>query len=175
MQDEEKIIDVGEADYEETEVDLEAQPEPKEEPKEEVEVQQVEEEAAPVETKKEELDDYSDSVNKRIAKLTRRMREAERQKDEALTYAQSVLRKQKDAESKLSKLQPDFVAVTEESITSGVAAAQAKLAAAREANDLTAEAEALAAISELGYKKAKLAETKIAPVSYTHLTLPTKA
>ena len=49
MQDEEKIIDVGEADYEETEVDLEAQPEPKEEPKEEVEVQQVEEEAAPVE------------------------------------------------------------------------------------------------------------------------------
>ena len=32
MQDEEKIIDVGEADYEETEVDLEAQPEPKEEP-----------------------------------------------------------------------------------------------------------------------------------------------
>ena len=33
MQEEEKIIDVGEADYEETEVDLEAQPEPKEEPK----------------------------------------------------------------------------------------------------------------------------------------------
>jgi len=41
-------------------------------------------------------------------------------------------------------------------------AAQAKLAAAREANDLTAEAEALTAISELGYKKAKLDETKVA-------------
>jgi len=39
---------------------------------------------------------------------------------------------------------------TEDSITSGVQAAQAKLAAAREANDLTAEAEALTAISELG-------------------------
>ena len=90
----------------------------------------------------------------------------DRQKDEALTYAQTVLRKQKDAESKLSKLQPDFVAVTEESITSGVAAAQAKLAAAREANDLTAEAEALASISELVYKKAKLAETKIAQEAY---------
>ncbi len=97
-----------------------------------------------------ELEQYSDSVQKRIAKLTKKWREAERQKDEALTYAQTVLRKQKDAESKLSKLQPDFVAVTEESITSGVAAAQAKLAAAREANDLTAEAEALASISELG-------------------------
>ena len=121
-----------------------------------------------VEEKKDdkELEQYSDSVQKRIAKLTKKWREAERQKDEALTYAQSVLKKQKDAESKLSKLQPDFVAVTEESITSGVAAAQAKLAAAREANDLTAEAEALAAISELGYKKAKLAETKIAQEAF---------
>ena len=113
-----------------------------------------------------ELEQYSDSVQKRIAKLTKKWREAERQKDEALTYAQTVLRKQKDAESKRSKLQPEFVAVTEESITSGVAAAQAKLAAAREANDLTAEAEALASISELGYKKAKLAETKIAQEAY---------
>ena len=113
-----------------------------------------------------ELEQYSDSVQKRIAKLTKKWREAERQKDEALTYAQSVLKKQKDAESKLSKLQPDFVAVTEESIKSGVAAAQAKLAAAREANDLTAEAEALASISELGYKKAKLTETKLAQEAF---------
>ena len=113
-----------------------------------------------------ELDQYSDGVQKRIAKLTKKWREAERQKDEALTYAQSVLKKQKDAESKLSKLQPDFVAVTEESIKSGVAAAQAKLAAAREANDLTAEAEALASISELGYKKAKLSETKLAQEAF---------
>jgi hypothetical protein len=121
-----------------------------------------------------ELEQYSDSVQKRIAKLTKKWREAERQKDEALTYAQTVLRKQKDAESKLSKLQPDFVAVTEESITSGVAAAQAKLAAAREANDLTAEAEALASISELGYKKAKLAETKIAQEAYEKQQLEKK-
>ena len=113
-----------------------------------------------------ELDQYSDGVQKRIAKLTKKWREAERQKEEALTYAQSVLKKQKDAESKLSKLQPDFVAVTEESIKSGVAAAQAKLAAAREANDLSAEAEALASISELGYKKAKLEETKVAQEAY---------
>ena len=70
MQDEENIIDVGEADYEETEVNLEAQQESKEESKEEIEVQQVEEQTTPVETKKEELDDYSDGVNKRIAKLT---------------------------------------------------------------------------------------------------------
>ena len=113
-----------------------------------------------------ELKDYSESVQRRIAKLTKKWREAERQKDEAVTYAQTILKKQKDAESKLSKLQPDFVAVTEESINSGVAAAQAKLAAAREANDLKAESEALAAISEFGYKKAKLEETKIAQAEF---------
>ena len=113
-----------------------------------------------------ELKDYSDSVQRRIAKLTKKWREAERQKDEAVNYAQTVLKKQRDAESKLSKLQPDFVAVTEESINSGVAAAQAKLAAAREANDLKAESEALASISEFGYKKAKLEETKVAQAEF---------
>ena len=113
-----------------------------------------------------ELKDYSESVQRRIAKLTKKWREAERQKDEAVTYAQTILKKQRDAESKLSKLQPDFVAVTEESINSGVAAAQAKLAAAREANDLKAESEALAAISEFGYKRAKLEETKVAQAEF---------
>ena len=113
-----------------------------------------------------ELEQYSESVQRRIAKLTKKWREAERQKEEAVSYAQNVLRKQKDAESKLSKLQPDFVAVTEESINSGVAAAQAKLAAAREANDLKAESEALASISEFGYKRAKLEETKLAQAEF---------
>ena len=87
-----------------------------------------------------ELEQYSDSVQKRIAKLTKKWREAERQKDEALTYAQSQMKAKKEVE--------------------------AKLAAAREANDLKAEAEALSAISELGYKKAKLAETKIAQEAF---------
>ena len=113
-----------------------------------------------------ELKDYSESVQRRIAKLTKKWREAERQKDEAVTYAQRILKEKKDADAKLSKLQPDFVAVTEESINSGVAAAQAKLAAAREANDLKAESEALASISEFGYKKAKLEETKVAQAEF---------
>ena len=151
----------------------------KETVKEEPSVRPVEDEKVPEdktfenerETKLDQKDDtelkeYSESVQRRIAKLTKKWREAERQKDEAVTYAQTILKKQKDAESKLSKLQPDFVAVTEESINSGVAAAQAKLAAAREANDLKAESEALASISELGYKRAKLEETKIAQAEF---------
>ena len=111
---------------------------------------------------KEELEQYSDSVQKRIAKLTKKWREAERQKEEALSYAERTIKEKKQTEEKLKKIEPNFLSVSEESITSGVAAAKAKLAAAREANDLDAEAEAMAAISELGVKKARLEEAKIA-------------
>jgi hypothetical protein len=115
---------------------------------------------------KEELEQYSESVQKRIAKLTKKWREAERQKDEALTYAERVIKDKKEAEDKLKKIEPNFLSVTEQSIESGIEAAKAKLAAAREANDLGAEAEAMAAISEFGYKKAKLTETKAAQEAY---------
>jgi len=124
---------------------------------------------ATTEDKKEddnELEQYSKDVKKRISKLTHKWREAERQREEALTYAEKMILAKTKAEEKLSKLEPGYLKSTEDSITSGVQAAQAKLAAAREANDLAAEAEALTSISELGYKKAKLEETKVAQEEY---------
>ena len=141
--------------------------EQKEAPVEEPTVRAVEEENSVEDRHEEKKDDkeleqYSDSVQKRIAKLTKKWREAERQKDEALTYAQSQMKAKKEAEAKLSKIEPNFLKTSEESITSGVEAAKAKLAAAREANDLTAEAEAMQAISELGVKRARLEEAKLA-------------
>ena len=141
--------------------------EQKEAPVEEPTVRAVEEENSVEDRHEEKKDDkeleqYSDSVQKRIAKLTKKWREAERQKDEALTYAQSQMKAKKEVEAKLSKIEPNFLKTSEESITSGVEAAKAKLAAAREANDLTAEAEAMQAISELGVKKARLEEAKLA-------------
>ena len=111
---------------------------------------------------KKELESYSKDVQRRIAKLTHKWREAERQKEEAASYAKKQIQLREAAEAKISKLEPGYLQSTEDSIISGVQAAQAKLAAAREANDLKAEAEALTAISELGYKKAKLEETKVA-------------
>ena len=114
------------------------------------------------ESKDKELENYSKDVQRRIAKLTHKWREAERQKEEAAEYARTQIKLREEAEKKISKLEPGYLKSTEDSITSGIQAAQAKLAAAREANDLAAESEALTAISELGYKKAKLEETKIA-------------
>ena len=133
-----------------TETKVEATEEKKEEPvKEEKE-------------KEKELEQYSESVQRRIAKLTHKWREAQRQADDAAEFARAQIKLKEAAEKKISKLEPGFLKSTEDSITSGIQAAQAKLAAAREANDLAAEAEALTAISELGYKKAKLEETKVA-------------
>src|SRR5210317_1526926 len=127
-----------------------------------VEATEEKKEETAKEEKEKELEQYSESVQRRIAKLTGKWREAQRQADDAAEYARAQIKLREQAEAKISKLEPGYLKSTEDSITSGMQAAQAKLAAAREANDLAAEAEALTAISELGYKKAKLEETKIA-------------
>ena len=160
MQEEEKIIDVGEADYEETEVDLEAQQESKEEPKEEVEVKQVQEEAAPVETKKEELDDYSEGVNKRIAKLTRRMREAERQKEEAIQYAQTVNDEAQRLKSRFDNLDSNYTKEFEKRVTTNIEAAKTKLQNAINLGDVEAQTQANLEIAELANDHAKLNRLK---------------
>ena len=41
-----------------------------------------------------DVEEYSEGVKKRIAKLTKKMREAERQKDEALRFAENVKREE---------------------------------------------------------------------------------
>ena len=112
------------------------------------------------EAKQDELKEYSEGVQRRIAKLTKKMREAERQRDEATRYAKTVLEKQKESESKLLKLQPDYLKSLEATIKSGMDAAMAKLAAAREAGDIQAEVAAQQEIGKLGYQEAQLAQQK---------------
>ena len=130
------------------------------------EVKTTESEKAESKKDDKELEQYSDSVQKRISKLTKKWREAERQKDEAVSYAARILKDKKSSDAKLSKLQPDYLSVTEDGIKNGIEAAQAKLMTAREANDVKAESEALAQISEFGYKKAKLEEAKTAQEAF---------
>ena len=111
---------------------------------------------------KDEHEKYSEGVQKRIAKLTKKMREAERQKEEALRYADSVKKERDKFKIQASSLDKDYTTEMESRITSSLAAAQAKLAAARESQDSKAEVEALTTISQLGYEQGKLAELKSA-------------
>ena len=149
---------------------------PEKKPEGEVEVVEEKKEEAPKEliqkekqeTVKEEkpkqeseLDEYSDGVKKRIAKLTKRMRESERQRDEATKYAQSVLREQRSLKDRLSKLDTGYVSEMESRITSGLEAAKGKLKQAREDGSIEAEIDAQKEIAKLGYEEARLADMKV--------------
>jgi len=111
--------------------------------------------------KKKELEDYSDGVKRRIAKLTKKMREAERREEAATLYARSVLAEQEKLKSRLAKVDTDYVSEMEGRIKSGMEAAVAKLAKAREESNLQAEVAAQAEISRLGYEEARLSDMKI--------------
>ncbi len=114
------------------------------------------------EEKKEELETYSKDVQRRIAKLTKKWREAERQKDEALSFAKNQKEQKENLQKKYSKVEQAGVKDREQRITSGLQAAAAKLAAAKEAGDLAAEVEAGKEIARLGYEEARLNEAKAA-------------
>jgi len=109
---------------------------------------------------KKELEEYSDGVKRRIAKLTKKMREAERREEAATIYARSVLAEKEQLSSRLTKLDTGFVSEKENRIKAGMEAAVAKLAKAREESDLKAEVAASAEISRLGYEEARLADLK---------------
>ena len=85
----------------------------------------------------ENLEDYSKGVQARIAKLTRKMREAERREQAALDYAKGVEEKRQALEKRFQKTDADYVKKFETSIQTGLEAAQKELAAAIESGDAT--------------------------------------
>ena len=125
--------------------------------------QEVVEEVKTEEEKKEDdsqLEDYSKGVQSRIAKLTRKMREAERKEAAALEYAAAVENKRKEDQLRFNKVDSDYTAKFEESVKSGMDMAQQKLASAIEAGDATAQVEANKKIAELAFENAKLQQRK---------------
>jgi len=112
--------------------------------------------------KKDELEDYSESVQRRIAKLTKKMREAERQREEALNYAQSVKAEKEALTKRFSTLENVSLKDREAKIVSALEAAKSKLLVAREANDVGAEIEVQKEIARLGYEDGRLQELKSA-------------
>jgi uncharacterized protein YcbK (DUF882 family) len=75
------------------------------------------------ENKNKELEDYSDGVKRRIAKLTRKMREAERREVAALEYAKKVQAQQETLQTRYSKLDTGFISEMENRIKSSLEAA----------------------------------------------------
>ena len=115
-------------------------------------------EAKKEETKKddEQLEEYSKGVQSRIAKLTRKMREAERREKAALEYAKAVEAKRQTAETKFSKVNEDYVKQFETRVKTGLESAQKELASAIENSDAAAQIEANKKIAALSIDEARL-------------------
>jgi len=120
------------------------------EPSEQKDVQAVEQK------EDEQLEDYSKGVQSRIAKLTRKMREAERREQAATEYAKAVEQKRKVIESKYEQINNDYVKQFDTRVTTGMDSAQNELARAIEAGDAAAQVEANKKIATLSIDAARL-------------------
>ena len=96
-------------------------------------------EEAPV---KDELDTISDSVQKRIDKLTYKMREAERQRDEAVNYAQSINQTASSLKEKLKNSDSSLFKEYDNRVQSEIQGAKRLLKDAQDSGDSEAVVEA---------------------------------
>ena len=107
-----------------------------------------------------ELEDYSKGVQSRIAKLTRKMREAERREQAAGEQAKAVEEKRQQLEKRFEKTDSDYIKKFETTISSGLESAQKELAAAIESGNAEAQVEANKRIAQLAFENAKLESAK---------------
>ena len=138
-----------------------------EEVKEEAVIETKEEEPRITEVEKEEpakedekLEDYSKGVQGRIAKLTRKMREAERREASATEYANSLEQARRADQDRFKKVDSDYTKKFEDNIKTGMDSAQSELARAIEAGDAAAQVQANKRIATLAFDNAKLEQRK---------------
>ena len=106
------------------------------------------------------LEDYSTGVQSRIAKLTRKMREAERREQAALQYAGAIEEKRKLDKSRFDRIDSDYQTKFETNVKTGLETAQRDLAMSIENGDAAAQVEANKKIAQLAFENAKLEQRK---------------
>ena len=167
----EPMIDVGENEGAEINLD-ENNEQTKTVAEEKIEVQQ-EEEKPVVESKKEdrsveqktevkkeqdsELEKYSESVKRRISKLTFEKREAERQREEAIRFAQTV---KQEADNKYSRLDKTYVSEFERRVKTNLEAVRTALKNAIESGNVDAQIVAQEQLASLNIDAARLGALK---------------
>ena len=136
--------------------------EPKEQETKEAEVTEVKEQ----ETKEDDskLEEYSKGVQSRIAKLTRKMREAERREGAAVEYAQALEHQRRQDQHTFKKMDTDYWSRFEKNVKTGMDSAQKELAGAIESGNAEAQVEANKRIATLAFENAKLEQRQTQPV-----------
>ena len=123
-----------------------------------VEIQ--EEETAPVETKEEELEEYSAGVKKRIDKLTKKMREAERREQAAIDYAKQVKTESDKLKSSNMVQNESMLVDREKALVNQKEFAKRAMEAAINANDAEKQVAAQQEISRLTIEDERLKVSK---------------
>ena len=152
MNDDQLEFDLG-ADEKATDVSVQNEVDDKEGQQPQVETQ----EQQPEQTNRSELESVNDAVQKRISKLTARMREAERREQAALEYAKGLQNQTQTLQQKL--VQTDFSRLNEAKarLDSQQTSLRQIIKKAREENDIDTETEAQERLSALIHEQRQVA------------------
>ena len=140
-------------------IDVELKPNKKEETETEV-VEEKDTTEEVKETKKDEREEYSDGVKKRIDKLTYKIREAERREKEALSFAEQVKREKDELQGKFDKLDDGYVNEFAGRVKSELETAKVALKQAVSAGDVDAQVAANQALAKLAIEEERIKATE---------------
>ena len=112
------------------------------------------------EAKSDELEQYSESVQRRISKLTNRFREEERQRQAAIDYAEAVKKQNEELRARIDKLDQSYVGEFGNRVEADAAAAKEAYRKAYEGGDADGMFEAQQRISRIALEQARYEEAK---------------
>jgi len=107
------------------------------------------------ETSQDNLQEVSENVQKRISKLTRKMREAERKEKAALDYAKGLQKKYDKQDKKLASVDDDYFKQFEARVEAERATVKSALKEALDSNDTDKILEANDKLTQLAVEKEK--------------------
>jgi hypothetical protein len=102
-----------------------------------------------------------DATQKRIDRLTKKMREAERREQEALRYAQAIQTEANDLKQRMSNLDTNYVAEYTTRVNTQMQQVESALARAIEIGDSKATVEAQRALTNLAIQQDRANQAKI--------------
>jgi hypothetical protein len=112
------------------------------------------------EEKKDEREEYSEGVKKRIDRLTYKIRESERREKEALSFAEQIKRERDDLQTKFTKLDDGYVNEFSGRVKSELESAKASLKQAVSAGDVDAQVAANQALARLAIEQERINATE---------------
>ena len=142
------------------EIEEEKNDEPEQKPEVSTDTEITTEEPKQEASEGDDLSEYSEAVKKRIAKLTKRFRDEEKQRAAAVEFAESVKKQNDELKAKLDKLDTTYVGEFDTRVQSQAAAAKEAYRKAYEAGDADAMYEAQQTISKIALEEARLNQLK---------------